>query len=343
MRNDFKKAAETLFSKDNIHIYIHAKPDGDTLGSGVALFLLLRTLGKKAIIVSNDVIPARLSFLSRLAGEQNFCYGAEELKTKGFQNSFTVSVDVASDVLFKGAYGTCEESIQLAIDHHFINTLSCDELYVVADASSTGEIIYSFAKEAEERFGIEVFQKEITNAIYAAISSDTGCFKYGNTTENTHAVAAKLMRYGADAEEINRLLFDTKTKQQLEVERIALTNMEFYAAGKIALTHLTLKELDQIGATYDDAETVAQLPRQIEGVVIGIYMREKKPVENQPETYKFSVRANNNTDMAALCALFGGGGHKKAAGCVIAGKFEEARDRFLNEARKALQLSENKE
>ncbi len=311
-------------------ILIHDKPDGDAVGSGTALALFLQKLGKTCAVLAPCTLPRRLAFLKN--ERVTYLAGAEELRASGFSCECILSVDVASDELIDRAAFAPHE-IAFAIDHHRVNTLTATQKYVDPTAAAAGEILFSlFSMYTMITGRSDIFDKPLCEALYASIASDTGCFKYGNTTEQSHDIAAKLFSIGIDAEEINRRLFDVKTPSQLAVERLALSGLELLYEDRLALVTIDLSDLEAIGATEEDTETVSQLARMVEGVQIGVLMREKR-MPDGTSGYKFSVRSNVDTDVSALCALFGGGGHQKAAGCTIFAERDSARTQFVSKAK----------
>ena len=302
-------------------ILIHDKPDGDALGSGTALALFLKKLGKESAVLSPCPFQKRLEFIK----SPSVCYfeGYDAFEASGFSYDFIVSVDVASDELIETVSSRLPQSIDLAIDHHRVNTVTAAEKYVDAEASAAGEILFSLFSMYAMITNREIFDKELCEALYASIASDTGCFKYSNTTAATHDIAAKLMSIGIAA------------RAQIAVERLALSSLQFFYDGRLAIVVMDLEELAAIGATDDDTDTISQLARMIEGVQIGVLMREKK-FEDATRGYKFSVRSNGDTDISALCAVFGGGGHQKAAGCTIRADKKTALEKFAKEAKNYL-------
>lgn len=328
-----KAVVEILKSVQKPIILIHDKPDGDALGSATALALYLCAIKKDCAVVSPCKIPKRLSFV--VNDKVKYFEGYENLKESGFIYDSVISVDVASNELVAPITSKIEKSILVAIDHHRINTITAENKFVDESAAATGEIIYSIIDTHNKEEKTNLFTLPICEAIYAAISSDTGCFKYGNTTEKSHNIASKLYKTGVNAERINRLLFDTKTFSQIKTEELAYKKLTMHYDGRLALIDIDISELDAIGATEEDTETISQLARMIEGVQIGVMMREK--IFNDGKTgYKFSVRSNIDTDVSLLCSAFGGGGHKKAAGCTVFGQKKLAFEAFLKEAEKYL-------
>lgn len=325
MKISFREAAEFLLTHDNYIILIHDRADGDCFGTSCALASALRIIGKTAVIASPGRIPERLGFIN--TSDVTVLEGKEAYESYVNDSSTIISTDVASDFLLSNLKDCVGSDISLAIDHHRLNTLTCERLLIEENASSAGEVVYELCTVLESIIGKDLFSYDVSFALYSAISSDSGCFKYSNTGVKTHKFAANLLETGIPAHEINYRLFDLKNRVQIEVERMAYSHLEFYADGKLCLIYLPKNELDEIGATNNDTETVVQICRCIEGVEVGVFMYEK-----EPGMYKFSVRTNGDSDMSQLCGLFGGGGHKKAAGCSLQGDADSVKHTFLEKA-----------
>jgi len=321
-----------LLEKNNFVIGIHANPDGDCFGSACALAGALKKLGKKCTILSPNPIPKRLQFLNY--SEIEVLETVEGYQTiKDSKNTY-ITVDVASDHLLGDLADIFVQYNEFAIDHHEKNTITSKRLYLESTASAAGEIVYKIICELEECANEKIIDEKIASSVFGAISSDSGCFKYGNTTPETHRIAASLMEMNADSRDINYRLFDLKSPVQIAVEGLAYKSIELYESGKISFIYLSNKMLDEIGANASDTETVSQLGRGIEGVQIAAFMRDKAEGE-----YKVSVRCNSDADVSVLCSSLGiGGGHKKAAGCTIfSDSPEKAKEAFIEKAKEYLE------
>lgn len=295
-------AAEFLLAHDNYEILTHAYPDGDTLGSGYALCLALRQLGKNArVIITN--LPRDFVFLTEGVSEQSF-----EAET-------IVSVDVADEKLLGENREKYQGKIDLCIDHHRTNRVEAPLKLVDPDSAANCEILYRL-------FGLMNVRitERIANCLYTGISTDTGCFKYGNTTSNTLRIAADLLDTGIDAAKINKVMFDTKTKLKIRLEQEIYGSIDYCSNDRCAIVAATLDMQKKLGIGDDELEGIASIPRQIEGVLIGITMREK-----EGGVFKVSVRTDRSINAAEFCAEFGGGGHAEAAGCTVKGTLEEAK------------------
>ena len=293
----------------------HRSPDGDTIGSGYALAMALRKLGKNVKVDCTDPFPEKYSYFT------------DKLEKLEFDEEFVVSVDVADTKLLGEKLSDYADKIDLCIDHHGSNTKFAKEYYVESSAAAAAQVIAKLIK-----FMNVEFDKDIANAIYTGITTDTGCFRYTNVTAETHRIAADMIDCGAESGMINRLMFETKSRSRLEIERRVMDSMQFYLDGKCAIAYATIDMMKESGAVDSDMEGVASLPRQIEGVMAGITLREKNNGK-----FKISVRTTDELDASAICANFGGGGHKAAAGCMITGTLNEAIEQVVAVVKQALE------
>ena len=310
-----ESAAKTLLSKDKILILTHRSPDGDTIGSGYALAMALRKLGKNVKVDCTDPFPEKYS------------YFIDKLEKLEFDEEFVVSVDIADTKLLGEKLSDYADKIDLCIDHHGSNTKYAKEYYVEASAAAAAQVIAKLIR----LMNVE-FDKDIANAIYTGITTDTGCFRYTNVTAETHRIAADMIDCGAESGMINRLMFETKSRSRLEIERRVMDSIQFYLDGRCAIAYATIDMMKESGAVDNDVEGVSSLPRQIEGVMAGITLREKNNGK-----FKVSVRTTDELDASAICANFGGGGHKAAAGCMITGTLNEAIEQIIEVVRQALE------
>lgn len=296
---DLKKAAEMLSKADNLLVLTHANPDGDTLGSGFALLRALLKAGKKARLINNDKINKKFSYLS------------EGISTADFNEEFIVSVDVAEKKLLGDEVGAeYGDRVDLSVDHHGVSRLFAKNTFCESESASCCELVYLIIKE----MGIEL-TPEIASCIYTGVSTDTGCFRYSNVTPRTHRIAAELIEAGADHSRINVAMFETKTMNNIMLERMCLDSLRSYADGKIALIAVTKAMLNECDTDKSALDAIKPITRQIEGVEIGITVKEE-----DGDKVGVSIRSSENYDAAKICANFGGGGHTRAAGCQFVGK-----------------------
>lgn len=307
------KAAALLLAHDRIKILTHTYPDGDCLGSGYALAFMLRKLGKKANVAVDGNLPSKFGYLIENYEEQDFI------------PEYIVSVDVAAPSLLGESVMQGVGKIDLCIDHHGTNSIEADYMYVDSGAAAAAEIIWQLLIP----LGVEI-DSDIATGIYTGISTDTGCFVYTNTTPRTHHIAASVMPF-CDWNRINYINFVLKTRAKMKLEREILDTIEYYSDGKIAIIYTTLKMCEKLGTGDDEMEGLASIPREIEGVKMGITMREK-----EGGVFKISVRTNDGIDAAAFCKRFDGGGHPAAAGCSIEGDLKTVKAKLVAAAEETL-------
>ncbi len=302
-----EQAAGRLAAADRILLLTHQYPDGDTLGSGYALCLALRRLGKTVRVACADAIP------------EKYAYMTADVEMPAFEPAFVCAVDVADTRLLGDGLSAYADRVDLCIDHHGSNTQYAKELLLDAGCAATAMLIYDVVRA----LGVPL-DEAIAQCLYTGLATDTGCFKYSNTTALAHRMAADFIDCGIRYDLINRTMFDIKSRARLELERLALESIRFYFGGRCAVMIITNEMVQRSGAGENDMEGLAPLPRQIEGVWVGVTMRQK-PDGN----YKVSVRTGSHADAADICGRLGGGGHLRAAGCAMNRTAEEAVERLL--------------
>ena len=303
-----QQAADLLMEADNILLLAHQYPDGDTIGSNYALCLALRSLGKQVRVLCGDPIPERLYYIT------------EGVEMPDFEPSFICAVDVADPSLLgeavKETYG---HRVDLCIDHHSTNAGYAAATCVDGNCAAAAMVVMRIIR----LLGVDL-TADIASALYTGIATDSGCFKYLNADATTHRMAADSIEAGIPYEMINRTHFDIKSRARIELERLALDGMEFHHHGRVAMMPITNEMIARSGATENDLEGLTPIPRQIEGVWVGITLRQK-----EDGNYKISVRTGHHADATAICGLLGGGGHVRAAGCSVDGTLEEAKATIL--------------
>lgn len=305
-----KEVCNFLMTCDKVNILTHKSPDGDTLGSGFALVNFLRSMGKKANVLNTDPFPERYSFLY-----EGYC-------PMEFEEKYVIAVDVADTQLLGGNLERykAEGKIDLCIDHHISNTMFAKQSYVDTKAAATCEAMYMIMTEMGN--GINDL---IAKCLYTGISTDTGCFKYENTTSRTHVIASELMKYDIDFTRVNRQMFDLKSKGRIIVEQVVTRNMEFFCDDRCSMIVITTDLINASGIEASEFEGLTSITLQVEGVQIGILVKQRS--ENR---YKISVRTTEEIDACAFCNQFGGGGHVRAAGCELTGTLQEVKDKLIN-------------
>ena len=302
-----RETADFLRSHDHYLILNHRRPDGDAVGSAAALCRGLRALGKDAAIWKNPQTTKR--FLPYLAGM--------ETETVP-ENSTIISVDMATENLLPLNGEQFVGKTVLSIDHHVSNEGYAEYTNVQPQCAACGELLLDILKL------LGPVDKTMAEALYLAISTDTGCFQYSNVTGNTLRIAAELKDLGADTYPINKVMFDTKTIARLRLEAALTDSIEFYAGGLVGVCTMTQALLSRVGADSNDTDDISGFARGIEGVEIGVMIQELKE-----GGAKISLRTSENYNASAICAELGGGGHKAAAGASDPEGTEQAKKRIL--------------
>lgn len=293
-----KEIASMLKSAQKILILTHERPDGDTLGSAFAIKHSLK--GKDVRVICASPIPPRLSFI---------CGDERELTLdENFDPDLVVAVD-AAEIGMMGEYGKrFEGKFDIKIDHHRTSVTYAKYNYIDYDTAACCEIIYPLARLLGD------MTNETALALYTGISTDTGCFKFRNVSAQTHRIAADLMEFDFDVGKVNNRLFECKTPSEITATKVALNSLKIHENGKIALVCFSNEIKTANGLSDEDLSALNSLPREIDGVELGITV---KQIDGSDTRYKVSMRSGEKVDVSALCAKFGGGGHLRAAGCEI--------------------------
>ncbi len=290
-------------------VIFHRHPDGDAVGSGFALRLLLEAMECRALCACEDEIPERLRFL---VGDKQESILPENLPAD-FLPKQIITVDTASPAQMGRLYALYGDKVDLMIDHHGRGERYADG-WIKANASSTGEMIFALSRELLRTGRISVIPDEVDKLLYAAVSSDTGCFRYSNVTHETHICAATLLKDDSfDPAEINRQLFEVKSEKLLLAERLGAERLTRYMDGALSVITFPASLKTKHGFADEHLETLVDIARALEGVQVAVAVRQP----TDAPIFRVSMRSNTNFDVAAVCARFGGGGHVKAAGCTL--------------------------
>ena len=298
---DVHGAAEMLAGMDEIIILTHRNPDGDTLGSGYALWAGMMQKNINARVVCANEIHPMYDYLTSIHNE--ICNSPID-----FSTGKIISIDTAAPSQL-GVYEKLSGDIILSIDHHGSNTGYASFTLLDEHAASCAEIIYDIllALEAD-------IDKYIASALYTGISTDTGCYRYRNTTARSHSITAKLIERGIDLAFLNKTLFETRSRNGLSLQKMALDSLDFYYHDRIVVITLTRDMVNKAGASEEDMSQINQIPRSIEGVEAGIVLRQL-----DSGMVKGSIRTSGLIDASKVCAVFSGGGHRGAAGFECSG------------------------
>lgn len=303
---------------EKIVILTHESPDGDAVGSSLAMKLILEKLEKNA-----DVIIPEYSRLF------NFLPSAEEIMIDSEIKNYDLAISVdcatfkrmAKKEYFENAKST------IVIDHHGSNTMYGDLNYVNPASPACCEVIAGMVKSYE----IDI-TKDIGTCLMTGIITDTGGFRHVGITPETFEFTADLIRLGVDVPDIYKRTLNTKTRANFELTKKVMDRMEILEDGKVSFTYMDKKDEEEVGAEPGDHEGLVEIGRDIEGVEVSIFIRQK---ENE-DAYKVSMRSGNKVNVSDICFLFGGGGHPRAAGALIQGNVEQVKEKLMKEVRKAL-------
>lgn len=302
-----QEAAARLRQMNNVLLLTHVRPDGDTIGSAAALCQALRDMGKTAYLLYNPEITDTYA-----------PYAEPYWASEGFVPEHIVSADIAALNLLPDNAAAYASRVELTIDHHGSQEFFAAETCLDADAAACGEIIYRVIRE------LTAVTPAIALLLYVAISTDTGCFVYANTTADTHRIAAELLETGIDVGPVNKVLFRTKSKTRLAMEARMVADMELYDGDRVVVMSIPLSLRRELHATEADIEELSSLAALVEGTDCGITLRELKPGR-----VKLSLRTGPRVDACAVCQRLGGGGHTAAAGATVDGTLEDAKALIL--------------
>ena len=323
MKNNasLKEIAGILKTAQTILIFTHTNPDGDALGSAAALCRVLRKMGKTSWILMDEEVPEYISFMdTEFVTRDKDC-----LK----EHDISICVDCGEYSRFPALADKFDEGkLHLCVDHHATGDGFGDHYYIDPSEAATCQLIYKLIKELEavvaesgETAGqVALIDRQVAESIYTGINTDTGSFQYSNTTADTHAIASDLMTCGVDHTAINVKLYQTIPMTKLKIQASILQRAELLFGGKVAVGYVTGQMLEEAGAVLDDAEGAIDMLRNIEGVEIAAFLKEKG------EAVKVSMRAKSFANVAEIASVFGGGGHVKAAGCTLEMGMDEALD-----------------
>lgn len=310
-----KDTIKFLKKNDNYVILTHASPDGDTLGAGYALYYGLKQLGKQVEVVCPDVIP------------QDYAYFLCETDHVSRDNAKFIAVDIADQSLLGSLKEEFGGAVNLNIDHHISNSKFAKALYLDANASATCEMMYDIL------LGLKVKLNDIiAQALYTGISTDTGCFKYSCVTAKTHKIAAALYEYNINADFINKIMFDTKSKDLLALERMALDTAEYHFDDKCMIVTVTADMLNKTSCNPTQLEGITNISRSVDGVIAGVTIK-----QIGPDTYKASIRTYEPLNASEICKQLGGGGHKNAAAAILNGTLDGVKDEILSAVKQQME------
>lgn len=316
------KIIEKLRLSNDIVLLVHESPDGDAIGSIIALYRALKKMGKN-VEAFIEKIPSNCEFLIGSIGEEIKVF---EDMDENRKYDLCIALDCGdadrmgkAKVLFENANNT------ICIDHHYTNIGYANLNYIDGEAAATGEILYDMLSK------IDIIDKEIAMALYAAVSSDTGNFRHNNTQKHTFDIAGSLVEYGIDVSKISYHLFSETSLNRMRFMGNLLQNVEVELDGKVGILIAKKEDIERFSVNDSELEGMVDFARDIKGTEVGIFIKPHN------EMYKVSLRSNGNVDISGVAGKFNGGGHKFAAGCRFEGKTaEEVRELLLIELKKIL-------
>ncbi len=297
----FEEMISLFRAAKKIGIFAHENPDGDAMGSAYSLKLTLIAMGKQAEVFLT-AHPDRAAY-AMVRGKEMCGLSIEDC-------DLLAAVDCAdSDRLGEYAPLFAKHPNTVAVDHHVTHHPFAGQT-VVEDISSCSELMIKLYEE----MGCPL-TKDVAHNLYLGMVCDTGRFQYPGVTPKTLQRAASLIETGVDFAEISKRIFHTKTREYYALMRTALEQLQFYAEGKVCALYLSRENFEEAGLEESEAGGIVTLPSSMEGVAVGVYIRER-----EPDVYKVSLRSNGLVNVAEIAAAFGGGGHVRASGYHVSGQ-----------------------
>lgn len=308
---------EEIGKAKDIVILTHEVPDGDAIGSSLALYTGLKQLGKDVTVI----IP-------EYSKTFEFLPNSNEIKKEGKNDSYdlAIALDCGDIKRLNGFVKYFEDAnTKISIDHHSSNTMFADYNFVNPTAPACCQILIVVL----EALGV-IINKEIGTCLLTGIITDTGGFKYKGVTSETFEFVAELLNRGVNVSDVYKRVLQTVSKTRFELTRIAINRLEFLENGKLTFTYITKEDEEKVGAGSNDHDGIVEMGRDIEGVEVSIFLKETD------NGYKISLRSNEYVNVSDICLMFGGGGHVRAAGGNINLPFEQAKTKIIEECKKHL-------
>lgn len=319
--NNLDNILSLIGANQRFLVVSHENPDCDALGSTIAMTLVLRELGKDVIMYNKDGVPEHLRFLPECSGvADSLDHVMDDVEVVMLLDCANISrpgeefEDLISNNDFTLAF----------IDHHASNGASSEYCLIDEKASSTGVILYRMI----QRIGISI-SPEVAECLLSTIVGDTGSFRYSNTSSETFAIAAELVDCGADPERISRFIYDNEPLGKVMLRTLAMNTLE--VVGKIAFLHVSSEMFEQTGTEKEHTEGIVSMARSIEGIEVAVFLRQDSALD-----WKVSLRSKEYVDVARIAERYGGGGHRRAAGCVIPAPLDTVKQRLLNSIEEAM-------
>lgn len=317
------KFIKELDRSHKVYLISHINPDGDSIGSLLGLGLgLIERYNNKIVMVKSDNIPSKFKFLA----------GINLLKTtdfihKKYENSILITLDCGDLKRIGKLYDDVSDFNKIInIDHHKSNENYGDINYVYEKSSSTCEVVYNILKELKINI-----TKEIATSLYLGISTDTGSFKYDNTTSETHKIASELLDYNINQNMIIKNAYQNRSINKTRLFIEALNKLQFYYDNNVGISCIDMETIENLDVTSEHFDGIVEFIRDTEGIEVACVLREIKH-----NTIKVSLRSKNDIDVSNIAKSFNGGGHRKAAGCTVEGNLIETKEKVLEQIKNSL-------
>ncbi len=311
---------DAILQRQRFVITSHARPDGDAIGSQLAMAFALRELGKSVRLVDKDPVPPQL---------QTFPGAGDIEVSSTVDGPFDAAIIMECGDLSRTGLEGLEKYFIINIDHHPGNRMFGALNWFDASAAACGEMVF----DVIEALGVTL-TPEIATHVYIAILTDTGGFHFSHITPRTFEICRRCTQAGAQPEEIARAIYDSCSMGRLRLMGAVLHNLEFEGSGRVALANLSLALLEEAGATYEDSEGLINIPLTVKDIQAVAFLK-----EIAPDSYRVSLRSKGDVDVNTVANKFGGGGHKNAAGCSLTGAYPDVRKRLLEELCRSLTAS----
>ncbi len=305
--------AALINESETIAVLPHVSADGDALGSSFALAIILSDLGKKVNVLLNEEIP---EVYADLPGRDFSCVYEKDNK----EYDLALALDCGDADRLASRIVVFNAAVKNAnIDHHATNTGFATYNCVDTSSSATGEIIFRLM----EKLGAKLV-KDVAICLYVAIATDTGGFRYSNTTAQTHSIAAELVSEGIDVAKVSQRVFDTVSYGKVKLTGAAIESLELFEEGKIAFMSLTNDLIESLATKDEDSDGIINTARNISGVEVAAMLKQLDSSQ-----VKVNLRSNSYVDVSAIAARHSGGGHERAAGFTAAGSLEQIKNKLL--------------
>jgi len=311
---------DAILQRQRFVITSHARPDGDAIGSQLAMAYALRQLGKTVRLVDKDPAPPQF---------QNFP-GVDNIEVSTIvHGQFDAAIVMECGDLTRTGVEGFDQYFVINIDHHPGNTLYGAIDWFDEGAAACAEMVV----DVIDALGVTL-TPEMATHIYVAILTDTGGFHFSHITPRTFDICRRCTEAGAQPEAIARAVFDSSTMARLRLMGAVLHDLEFEAGGRVALANLSLRLLEVTGATQEDSEGLINMPLSVKEIQAVAFFKEVAP-----DSYRVSMRSKEDVDVNRVAKTFGGGGHKNAAGCTLTGRYADVREKLLEELCRSLTAS----